>query len=93
MDGVYQWIDLQLPLYRMMVPFLGIKEDPSTVELGYFNISEKDDETKINIAETTTTPRSPPTSTSRSRTTRGWMTRSDRVFGGRPGENLPHVGR
>ncbi|MAI35161.1 MAG: PD-(D/E)XK nuclease family protein [Rubripirellula sp.] len=52
-DGVYQWIDLQLPLYRMMVPFLGIKEDPSTVELGYFNISEKDDETKINIADFT----------------------------------------
>jgi RecB family exonuclease len=52
-DGVYQWIDLQLPLYRMMVPFLGIKEDPATVELGYFNISEKDEETKINIAEFT----------------------------------------
>lgn len=52
-DGEYQWIDLQLPLYRMMVPFLGIKEDPATVELGYFNISEKDDETKINIAQFT----------------------------------------
>ena len=52
-DGAYQWIDLQLPLYRMMVPFLGIKEDPATVELGYFNISEKDEETKINIAEFT----------------------------------------
>lgn len=52
-DGVYQWIDLQLPLYRMMVPFLGIKEDPATVELGYFNISEKDEETKVNIAEFT----------------------------------------
>ena len=50
-DGIYHWIDLQLPLYRMMVPFLGIKEDPATVELGYFNISEKDEETKINIAE------------------------------------------
>ena len=52
-DGVYQWIDLQLPLYRMMVPFLGIKEDPATVELGYFNISEKDEETRINIADFT----------------------------------------
>ena len=52
-DGAYQWIDLQLPLYRMMVPFLGIKEEPATVELGYFNISEKDDETKINIANFT----------------------------------------
>ena len=49
-DG-YQWIDLQLPLYRMMVPFLGIEADPSTVELGYFNVSEKDEETKINIAD------------------------------------------
>ena len=37
----------------MMVPFLGIKEDPATVELGYFNISEKDEETKINIADFT----------------------------------------
>ena len=52
-DGVYQWIDLQLPLYRMMVPFLGIKEDPASVELGYFNISEKDEETRINIADFT----------------------------------------
>ena len=32
---------------------LGIKEEPATVELGYFNISEKDDETKINIANFT----------------------------------------
>ncbi len=48
-DG-YEWIDLQLPLYRMMVPFLGIDEDPSSVALGYFNISGKDDETRINEA-------------------------------------------
>lgn len=45
-----QWIDLQLPLYRMMVPYLGIKEDPSLVKLGYFNISAKDEETKVNEA-------------------------------------------
>jgi RecB family exonuclease len=48
-----QWIDLQLPLYRMMIPFLGIDADPSQVELGYFNISEKEEETKINIANFT----------------------------------------
>ena len=44
------WIDLQLPLYRMMVPYLGIQEDPSRVRLGYFNIGAKDEETKINEA-------------------------------------------
>ncbi len=47
----YEWIDLQLPLYRMMVPFLGIDADPATVALGYFNISEKDSETRINEAD------------------------------------------
>ncbi len=46
-----KWIDLQLPLYRMMVPFLGIKADPATVRLGYFNISGKEEETKINEAD------------------------------------------
>lgn len=46
-----QWIDLQLPLYRMMIPFLGIDAPPSEVGLGYFNVSERDEETRINIAE------------------------------------------
>ncbi len=50
-DEGYQWIDLQLPLYRMMIPFLGIDAQPADVQLGYFNISEKDEETRINIAE------------------------------------------
>ncbi len=49
-DG-YRWIDLQLPLYRMMIPFLGIDAPPADVSLGYFNISEKEDETRINLAE------------------------------------------
>ncbi len=49
-DGV-RWIDLQLPLYRKMAPFLGIDCKPSEVQLGYFNISQKDTETKINIAD------------------------------------------
>ncbi|MFK8112643.1 MAG: PD-(D/E)XK nuclease family protein [Rubripirellula sp.] len=50
-DDGSKWIDLQLPLYRMMIPFLGIDADPIDVQLGYFNVSEKDEETKINIAE------------------------------------------
>ncbi len=49
-DG-YRWVDLQLPLYRMMIPFLGIDADPDQVELGYFNVSEKPAETRINVAE------------------------------------------
>lgn len=50
-DDGQQWIDLQLPLYRLLTPFLGIDADPDEVELGYFNVSEKDDETRINIAD------------------------------------------
>lgn len=49
--GQMEWIDLQLPLYRMMVPFLGIDAPPEEVQLGYFNVSDKSDETKINLAE------------------------------------------
>ncbi len=49
--GEFEWIDLQLPLYRMMVPFLGIEAPPQEVQLGYFNVSDKADETKINLAE------------------------------------------
>lgn len=49
-DAGETWIDLQLPMYRMMAPFLGITVPPAEVELGYFNISGKDEETKINIA-------------------------------------------
>jgi ATP-dependent helicase/DNAse subunit B len=52
-DDGYRWIDLQLPLYRMMIPFLGIDADPRDVQLGYFNISEKADQTRINVAEFT----------------------------------------
>ncbi|GAA5510749.1 PD-(D/E)XK nuclease family protein [Novipirellula caenicola] len=50
-DEGMQWIDLQLPLYRMMIPYLGIDANPTEVQLGYFNISDKDEETKINIAD------------------------------------------
>jgi ATP-dependent helicase/nuclease subunit B len=47
------WIDLQLPLYRRMIPFLGIHADVDDVQLGYFNIADKDTDTKINIANFT----------------------------------------
>ncbi len=50
-DDGEQWIDLQLPLYRMMIPFLGIDAEPKDVQLGYFNVSEKEIETRINVAE------------------------------------------
>ncbi|TWU43251.1 ATP-dependent helicase/deoxyribonuclease subunit B [Novipirellula aureliae] len=50
-DDGYEWIDLQLPLYRMMIPYLGIDANVNEVELGYFNVSDKDAETKINVAE------------------------------------------
>ena len=49
--GQMEWIDLQLPLYRMMVPYLNLDADPNEVELGYFNVSDNEDETKINIAD------------------------------------------
>ncbi len=52
-DGGEQWIDLQLPLYRLMIPFLGIDTRPEDVQLGYFNVSEKEEETRVNIADFT----------------------------------------
>ncbi|WDQ14619.1 PD-(D/E)XK nuclease family protein [Rhodopirellula sp. P2] len=52
-DGSTQWVDLQLPLYRRFIPDLGIDADPVDVELGYFNVAEKDTETQINLAEFT----------------------------------------
>ncbi|MEL6105602.1 MAG: PD-(D/E)XK nuclease family protein [Planctomycetota bacterium] len=47
----FEWIDLQLPLYRMMAPFLGIDADAESIQLGYFNVSDKAAETRVNIAE------------------------------------------
>lgn len=52
-DGSTQWVDLQLPLYRRFIPDLGIPANPDEVELGYFNVAEKDSETKINLASFT----------------------------------------
>lgn len=50
LDGSTKWVDLQLPLYRRFIPDLGIEADPKDVQLGYFNVAEKDTETKINLA-------------------------------------------
>lgn len=52
-DGSTKWVDLQLPLYRRFIPDLGIPADPQDVELGYFNVAEKETETKINLASFT----------------------------------------
>jgi len=49
--GTAKWIDLQLPIYRMMIPQLGIDADPKQVQLGYFNVSDKEKETCVNIAD------------------------------------------
>ncbi|PNY33509.1 PD-(D/E)XK nuclease family protein [Rhodopirellula baltica] len=49
-EGKDNWIDLQLPLYREMIPYLGIEVPRDEVQLGYFNVSDKEEETKINLA-------------------------------------------
>lgn len=52
--GGFRWIELQLPIYRLMIPYLvGQEVDPKGVILGYFNVSEKESETKINEADFT----------------------------------------
>ncbi len=48
-----QWLDLQLPLYLFMLKALGIEASEEAVQLGYFNIAEKERETGVNIAEFT----------------------------------------
>jgi ATP-dependent helicase/DNAse subunit B len=50
-SGEINWLDLQLPLYRMMIPHLGIKAPPNQVDLGYFNVSDKETETGIHLAD------------------------------------------
>jgi len=52
--GGYRWVELQLPIYRLMIPYLvGQDVDPDAVTLGYFNIADKDSETRINQADFT----------------------------------------
>ncbi|WP_417747447.1 PD-(D/E)XK nuclease family protein [Rosistilla oblonga] len=48
-----EWIDLQLPLYRHMLSALGIEADRDSVQLGYFNIGERQADVRVNIAEFT----------------------------------------
>ena len=50
-SGETKWLDLQLPLYRMMIPHLGIDAPPDQVDLGYFNVSDKASETGIHLAD------------------------------------------
>jgi ATP-dependent helicase/nuclease subunit B len=50
----HRWVELQLPIYRRMIPYLvGDDVDPQQVALGYFNVSEKESETRINEADFT----------------------------------------
>lgn len=52
--GGYRWVELQLPIYRLMIPYLvGQDIDPNSVTLGYFNIADKESETRINPADFT----------------------------------------
>ena len=46
-----QWIDLQLPLYRRLLPTLGIDAKPDDLAVGYFNIGETAAETQIQWAD------------------------------------------
>lgn len=48
-----RWIDLQLPLYLFMLDPLGIQAPPHEVQLGYFNLAEKETESGVHIAEFT----------------------------------------
>ncbi len=47
------WLDLQLPLYLQMLSALRIDAPAEHVDVGYFNIAEKADETGIHLAEFT----------------------------------------
>ncbi|QEG41449.1 PD-(D/E)XK nuclease family protein [Roseimaritima ulvae] len=47
------WIDLQLPLYRLMAPYLDIDAPIEDIELGYFNVAEQAGNTGVNLAEFT----------------------------------------
>lgn len=51
LDANGAWIDLQLPLYRRMAPALGIEVPADEIELGYFNVAQKPEETGIHLAE------------------------------------------
>lgn len=48
-----KWIDLQLPLYRLMTPYLKIDAPIEDIQLGYFNVAEQADNTGVHLAEFT----------------------------------------
>ena len=50
-NGQTVWKDLQLPLYRRLLPSLLPGVDPASVDVGYFNIGNRGDETEIRLAE------------------------------------------
>jgi len=45
------WTDLQLPLYRLMAPFLDIDGPIEEIQLGYFNVAEQAEKTGVHLAE------------------------------------------
>ncbi|MEM6690134.1 MAG: PD-(D/E)XK nuclease family protein [Planctomycetota bacterium] len=45
------FVDLQLPLYRRLIPHLVGEVDRDLVDIGYFNVASKVSDTKINLAE------------------------------------------
>ena len=45
-----RWIDLQLPLYRHMLRAIGVHAEDEYVQLGYFNIGEREQDVRVNIA-------------------------------------------
>ncbi|WP_153555506.1 PD-(D/E)XK nuclease family protein [Roseimaritima sediminicola] len=47
------WIDLQLPLYRLMTPYLNLDAEVEEVQLGYFNVAEQAEQTGVHLAEFT----------------------------------------
>ncbi len=51
-DGERTWLDLQLPLYQLLIPFvIGKEVRSSDVALSYFNVGSNFNETKINDAD------------------------------------------
>ncbi len=49
-EASHTWVDLQLPLYLCMLEALGIDSPAEHVEVGYFNIAQRADETGIHMA-------------------------------------------
>jgi ATP-dependent helicase/DNAse subunit B len=45
------WVDLQLPLYRILWPATGVSPTDLPVELGYFNLPKDSDETAVALAD------------------------------------------